>query len=158
MTPTLTRTNNNLADLAAFASYFVTKELSDTLPEASLDTTLDLVLGLKTLRSGYVDYLHQLEKAAVEITNIRRYLSAEDWQGLNTNKRLYLESCVRKQVAQINAGVLASIDWLTKQLITLSPDDETMQALLARRARQYPTYASKPMRKARRVASRQPAQ
>ena len=150
---TLPKTGNNRGDIAAFARFFVTKELSDTMPEASLDTTLDLVIGLKALRSYYVDYLNQMSAATVELSHIKHYLSPEAWQALNTNKRLYLESCIAKEVEQINGGILKAIDWLSKQLIELSPDDATMQALMDRRVKQYPTYAPLPMRKARRTKS-----
>ena len=159
MTPTLTKTGSNRGDIEAFARYFVTKELSATMPEASLDTTLDLVIGLKALRSYYVEYLAQLGLATVELSHVKHYLNADAWQALNTNKRRHLESCIGREVEQINAGVLKAIDWLSKQLIALSPDDEAMQALLDRRAKQYPTYAPLPMRKARRTkALAQPAQ
>ena len=155
-TNTLTKTGNNRGNIEAFARYFVTKELSDTMPEASLDTTLDLVLGLKALRGYYVDYLAQLGQAAVELTHVKHYLAADAWQALNTNKRVYLEQCIAREVSQINNGVERAIDWLTKQLIQLSPDDATMNELLERRVQQYPTYAPLPMRKARRIKSLSP--
>jgi hypothetical protein len=148
---TLTKTGNNRGDIAAFARYFVTKELADTMPEASLDTTLDLVIGLKALRSYYVDYLNQMGQASVELSNIKHYLSAENWQALNNEKRRYLEICIAKEVEQINASVQRAIDWLNKQLIQLNPGEAKIAELMERRVKQYPTYAPQPMRKARRI-------
>ena len=148
---TLTKTGNNRGDIAAFARFFVTKELADTMPEASLDTTLDLVIGLKAVRSYYVDYLNQTSRAAVELSHIKRYLSAEDWAALNTNKRLQLESCIAREVSQINHGIQQAIDWLSKQLLAVTPGDTVMEELMNRRMQQYPTYAPQPMRKARRL-------
>jgi hypothetical protein len=148
---TLTKTSNNRGDIAAFARYFVTKELADSIPEESLDTTLDIVLTLRALKSCYSDYLSQLGRANLDLANIKNYLSPEAWQSLNTNKRLLLEQCIAREAEQINAGILRAIDFIAKQLIAITPSDAVMEELMARRVKQYPTYAPKPMRKAKRI-------
>ena len=148
----LGKTNQNRGDIAAFARHFVTAELADTMPPEALATTLDIVLGLRALKGYYADYLAQLGQANVDLAHLPQYLSGSAWQALNTNQRTHLEACIAREARQINAGILKAIDFLTGQLIAVTPDETALQAMLEARIAQYPAYAPPPpVRKARRV-------
>ena len=150
---TLGNTQQNKADIGAFARYFVTAELANTMRPAAMDTTLDIVLGLRALKGYYNDYLNQLGEATVDLSNIPSYLSKLTLDSLNTNQRKYLESRVAAEVGSINAGILRAIDFLAGQLIAITPDSQVMEDLMAARAKQYPSYdVAPPSRKARRTA------
>ena len=151
----LGKTRQNRGDIAAFARYFVTSELADTMPVEALDTTLDIVLGLRALKGYYSDYLAQLGRANVDLSHLPKYLSATAWQGLNTNQRKNLEHCITSEARQINAGILRAIDFLTGQLIAVTPDEVKLQEMMESRISQYPAYDTPPpSRKARRVKIR----
>ena len=149
---TLGKTQQNKADISGFARYFVTAELANTMPAAAMATTLDIVLGLRALKSYYADYLSQLGQASVDLANIPSYLSKSTLDSLNTNQRKYLEARVAAEANSINAGILRAIDFLTGQLIAITPDEERMEELMNERIRAYATYPEpQPIRKARRT-------
>jgi hypothetical protein len=153
---TLSKLNNNTVSRAEFARAFVTAEMAQTMPESSLNLALDLTIQLRALRSYYVEYAQLTSEAAVDLSNVRAFMAAGVWDALSNGNRREIEAHIGREVRQINEGIQRAIAWLDKQLAHFNPDNVAMTELMERRLKQYPTYAPKPMRKARRVNSSTP--
>lgn len=74
-TGTLTPTATNRGSMQAFAHRFVVHGLANTMPEGSLDTTLDLVIQLRALRPYYAEYQALTSLAAVDLAHVPLHLT-----------------------------------------------------------------------------------